>query len=95
MGRGLVEDHGKAHDRAVTHTEAARRDELAITVHVGNDSDIDRDYDSLATYVADDALAVEGPIREYDVVGPNETPDESLENQDRVADLPHRRNPRA
>jgi hypothetical protein len=47
-------------------------------VHVGNDSDLDRDYDSLATYAADHALAVEGPIREYDVVGPNETPDESL-----------------
>jgi effector-binding domain-containing protein len=78
MGRRLVEDHGKAHDFAVTHAEAARHDELAITVHVGNDSDIDRDYDCLATYVADHALAVEGPIREYDVVGPNETPDESL-----------------
>jgi effector-binding domain-containing protein len=52
--------------------------ELAITVHVGNHSDIDRAYGSLATHVADHALAVEGPIREYYVVGPNETPDESL-----------------
>ena len=49
-----------------------------ITVPVGNYSDIDRDYGSLATYVADHALAVDGPTREYDVVGPNEIPDESL-----------------
>jgi DNA-binding transcriptional MerR regulator len=51
--------------------------ELAITVHVGSHRDIDRAYGSLATYVADHALAVAGPIREYYVVGPNETPDES------------------
>jgi hypothetical protein len=84
MGRRLVEDHGEAHDFAVTHAEAARHDELAITVRVGNDSDIGRDYGSPATNVADHALTVEGPIREYYVVGPNETPDESLWNRDRV-----------
>lgn len=44
----------------------------------GQRSDIDRDFGSLATYVAEHALAVEGPIREHSVVGPNETPDESL-----------------
>jgi effector-binding domain-containing protein len=49
--------------------------ELAITVHLGPHSgEIDRAYGSLATYVADLALAVEGPIREYfreRVLGPD------------------------
>jgi effector-binding domain-containing protein len=32
--------------------------------------------DPLAAYVTDHALAVEGPIREYYLVGPHETADE-------------------
>jgi DNA-binding transcriptional MerR regulator len=51
--------------------------ELAITVHAGpHNSEVDRAYGSLATYVTDHALAVEGPIREYYLVGPHETRDE-------------------
>jgi DNA-binding transcriptional MerR regulator len=50
--------------------------ELAVTVHFGAHTDVDRAYGSLATYVAEHALAVEGPIREYYVVGPHETRDE-------------------
>ncbi len=51
--------------------------ELALTVHAGpHTGEIDRAYGALATYVADHALAVEGPIREYYVVGPHETPNE-------------------
>jgi DNA-binding transcriptional MerR regulator len=51
--------------------------ELALTVHTGpHDKGADRAYGSLATYVADHALAVEGPIREYYVIGPHETSDE-------------------
>jgi DNA-binding transcriptional MerR regulator len=50
--------------------------ELAITVHTGAHTDVDLAYGSLATYVTDHALAVEGPIREYYVIGPNETRDE-------------------
>ena len=51
--------------------------ELAIAVHLGpHSSEIDRAYGSLATYVTDHALAVEGPIREYYPVGPHETDDE-------------------
>jgi effector-binding domain-containing protein len=42
--------------------------ELAITVHVGHPSGIDREYGALATYVTQHALAVDGPIREYYVV---------------------------
>jgi DNA-binding transcriptional MerR regulator len=51
--------------------------DLALTVHIGpHGAEIDRAYGSLATYVSDHALAVEGPIREYYVIGPHETPDE-------------------
>jgi DNA-binding transcriptional MerR regulator len=50
--------------------------ELAVTVHTGDHTDVDLAYGSLATYVTDHALAVEGPIREYYVIGPHETPDE-------------------
>jgi DNA-binding transcriptional MerR regulator len=51
--------------------------ELATIVHCGPHTDIDRAYGSLATYVTQHALAVEGPIREYYLVGRNDTPDES------------------
>jgi effector-binding domain-containing protein len=52
--------------------------ELAITVHLGPHSgEIDRAYGSLATYVTDHALAVEGPIREYYDVGPHDTSEEA------------------
>jgi DNA-binding transcriptional MerR regulator len=52
--------------------------ELALTVHDGpHSAGIDRAYGSLATYVTDHALAIEGPIREYYVVGPHETNDEN------------------
>jgi DNA-binding transcriptional MerR regulator len=52
--------------------------ELAVTVHVGpHTGEVDRAYGSLAAYVTDHALAVEGPIREYYVIGPHETTDEN------------------
>src|ERR1700722_4351144 len=47
--------------------------ELAIAVHIGPHTDMDRTYGALATYVADHALAVEGPIREYYLVGSHDT----------------------
>jgi DNA-binding transcriptional MerR regulator len=50
--------------------------ELAVTVHAGSHADVDLAYGSLATYVTDHALAVEGPIREYYLVGPHDTRDE-------------------
>jgi effector-binding domain-containing protein len=52
--------------------------ELATIVHPGPHADIDRTYGALATYVTQHVLAVEGPIREYYLVGPSQTPDESL-----------------
>jgi DNA-binding transcriptional MerR regulator len=52
--------------------------ELALTIHNGpHNSEIDRAYGSLATYVTDHALAIEGPIREYYLTGPHETNDEN------------------
>ncbi len=51
--------------------------ELAVAVHNGAHTDIDLAYGSLAAYVTEHALAVEGPIREYYVIGPHETPDEN------------------
>jgi DNA-binding transcriptional MerR regulator len=38
--------------------------DLAVTVHDGAHDDIDRAYGSLATYVAESAIAMDGPIRE-------------------------------
>jgi effector-binding domain-containing protein len=51
--------------------------ELATIVHEGSHTNIDLAYGALATYVARHAIAVEGPLREYYLVGPHETTDES------------------
>lgn len=47
--------------------------ELATVVHKGSHANIDLAYGSLATYVARHELAVEGPLREYYLVGPQDT----------------------
>ena len=52
--------------------------ELAMIVHNGSHNDIDRTYGALAAHVTQHALAVNGPIREYYLVGPFETRDDSL-----------------
>ncbi|HWF23345.1 MAG TPA: MerR family transcriptional regulator [Acidimicrobiales bacterium] len=52
--------------------------EMALIEHAGAHTDIDRAYGALATYVTDHALAVEGPIREYYLVGRHDSPDEAL-----------------
>lgn len=51
--------------------------ELAVTVYLGAHNGVDRAYGSLATYVTYHALAVEGPIREYYLVGPHGATDEN------------------
>ncbi len=51
--------------------------ELATTVHIGTPDDIDLAYGALATYVTQHALAVDGPIREYYLVGQHETSNEA------------------
>jgi DNA-binding transcriptional MerR regulator len=52
--------------------------ELAIIVHSGSHKDIDRAYGALGAYVTEHALAVSGPLREYYVVGPADSDDDSL-----------------
>jgi DNA-binding transcriptional MerR regulator len=49
--------------------------ELAVMTHRGPPSEVDRTYAALATYVARHALAVDGPIREYYLVGQRDTAD--------------------
>jgi effector-binding domain-containing protein len=49
--------------------------ELAITVHAGSHADVDRTYGALATYVAEHALGVDGPIREHYLIGRLDTDD--------------------
>jgi DNA-binding transcriptional MerR regulator len=49
--------------------------ELATILHSGSHRDIDQAYGALATYVAEHELAVDGPIREYYLVGRHETDD--------------------
>jgi DNA-binding transcriptional MerR regulator/effector-binding domain-containing protein len=51
--------------------------ELAIALHEGPFGELDRTYGALGTYVAERELGVEGPIREYYLVGPFDTADES------------------
>jgi DNA-binding transcriptional MerR regulator len=51
--------------------------ELAVITHSGSHDDLDRSYGALATYVSEHALAVDGLIREYYLVGPHDTDDES------------------
>jgi DNA-binding transcriptional MerR regulator len=50
--------------------------ELATITHPGPHAGIDRAYGTLATYVTEHELAVDGPVREYYLVGPGDTADE-------------------
>jgi len=51
--------------------------ELAVTVHQGPHDDIDVTYGELGTWVADQALALAGPVHETYLVGPRDTSDAS------------------
>ncbi len=68
---GTVRAIGRVAQRVVPAVE------LATLVHEGSHANVDLAYGSLATYVARHALAVEGPLREYYLVGPLDTPDET------------------
>jgi DNA-binding transcriptional MerR regulator len=52
--------------------------DLAIIVHPGSHNGIDRAYGALGAYVSQHALAVNGPLREYYLVGPTDTDDDTL-----------------
>jgi DNA-binding transcriptional MerR regulator len=49
--------------------------ELAVIEHRGPLANVDRAYATLAAYVARHAIGVDGPIREYYLVGQQDTPD--------------------
>ncbi len=51
--------------------------ELATILHSGSHRDVDQAYGALAAHVAGHELAVDGPIREYYLVGRNDTQDET------------------
>jgi len=51
--------------------------ELAVAVHQGPFGELDKTYGALGTHVCERAIGVEGPIREYYVVSPFDTDDES------------------
>lgn len=51
--------------------------ELAVIVHRGSHTDIDRSYGALARFVAERAIGVDGPVRERYLVGRRDTGDES------------------
>jgi DNA-binding transcriptional MerR regulator len=55
---------------------AAPPAELAVITHRGSHADVDRSYGALATYVSEHALAIDGPVREYYLVGRHDTDDE-------------------
>jgi DNA-binding transcriptional MerR regulator len=50
--------------------------ELATIIHAGPHADIDLAYGTLAAYVTNQAIAVDGPLREYYLTGPTDTPDQ-------------------
>jgi DNA-binding transcriptional MerR regulator/effector-binding domain-containing protein len=56
--------------------------DLAVAVHEGSFADVDRTYGALGTYVAERGVGVPGPIREYYLVGADDTPDESQHRTD-------------
>ena len=51
--------------------------ELAVIIHAGSHADVDRSYGALGGYVASHALQVAGPVREYYLVGRQDTRDEA------------------
>lgn len=51
--------------------------EAAVAVHEGDLNDSDRTYGALGSVVAERAIGVDGPIREYYLIGPGEGGDES------------------
>jgi len=51
--------------------------ELATVVHAGSHLDIDLAYGALGVHVAQHAITIDEPIREYYLVGPQDTGDET------------------
>ncbi|MDX6422126.1 MAG: hypothetical protein QOG28_6746, partial [Trebonia sp.] len=51
--------------------------DLATVIHEGPHAGIDLAYGTLASYVTRHALAVDGPVREYYLTSPADTPDQA------------------
>jgi DNA-binding transcriptional MerR regulator len=68
--RAEVREVGRVARRTIPEAE------LAVIVHAGPHRNVDRSYGALARYVAEHAVPVDGPIREYYLVGPSDTADE-------------------
>jgi hypothetical protein len=51
--------------------------DMAIATHAGNHNDVDRSYGALASFVAEYAVGVDGPIRVFYLVGSRQSTDES------------------
>lgn len=71
----LAESPPAGSDRAQPFVVPAA--ELAVALHAGPFGDIDRTYGQLGLHVAERAISVEGPIREYYIVSPLDTAEES------------------
>ncbi len=61
---------GQAEASGRVHVETLPPVELAIMWHQGSYEQLDRTYGALGTHVAEQAIGVEGPIREHYVVSP-------------------------
>jgi DNA-binding transcriptional MerR regulator len=51
--------------------------DLATILHAGSHRNVDLAYGALASYVARHTVGLDQPLREYYLIGPHETPDES------------------
>jgi DNA-binding transcriptional MerR regulator len=65
--------HGKAKPNARVELLEIPGAELAVALHEGAFEDLDQAYAALGAYVAERAIGLEGPIREYYKVTPFET----------------------
>jgi DNA-binding transcriptional MerR regulator/effector-binding domain-containing protein len=68
--------HGRIRSMGRVTSATVPAAELATITHAGPHHDIDRAYGTLAAHVAEHELAVDGPLREYYLVGPGDTLDE-------------------
>jgi DNA-binding transcriptional MerR regulator len=73
----FVPCHGSARTIGRVTAREVPAVELATIVHAGSHASIDLAYGALASYVTQHELAVEGPLREYYLVGPQDTAEES------------------
>jgi effector-binding domain-containing protein len=68
--------HGQVRPMGRVTPTTAPAAELATIIHAGPHDEIDRAYGTLAAHVAEHELALNGPLREYYLVGPGDTVDE-------------------